>query len=825
MKNKIKTILSIIIIFFFNISSNSEEINYSSNSIKILENGKIISGEGDVQILVGKNIFISSEKFEYNKETGLYKIFNDVQFKDNLNKINASGSEFILSTLDNKILSKTKSKIIYNEIYNIDLKSFEYDITDRKISSNEFAKIEDNIDNYFELYEFLFDLKTNKFLGKELKFIDNQQNKYLLNEVMINTNNDKVYGKDVKFLDNQQNKYLLNEVMINTENDNLYGKDLSIEFNKSLFGNSNNDPRLKAKSVKIKDQSSFLKKGVFTSCSKDNDCPPWSMYAEEIEHNKIDKTINYKNAWLKIYDRPVVYFPKFSHPDPTVERKSGFLPPTFSSSRNIGSSVTIPYFHVLSENKDMTFKPKVFLNNEIVLQNEYRQENKNSSHIADFSIASSDFLFSKNTTKSHFFSNSKFELSNDFFNQSSIELNLENVRNDEYLKVYKIESDQIDIDTNTLHSYLSFDTEKNDIEFYTSLEVYEDLSKDKQSRHEFIYPNYTVQKRILSEKGNDLVLKSYGNQRKYDTNVYEGIIINDLEFNTFSKFSNKGLVTNYKVLFKNTNIDAKNSNSHKDKFEQTLSTVMQYNMELPLKKESMEFINNFTPKVALMYSPNKSKNLSSDNRRMDTSNIYSINRISNNETVEGGASLTYGTIFNKINKKNNQDILNFEISSLLRIEENPDLSISSSIGKKTSDIFGNFEIYPDENLSFKYNFSIDNNFDKTNYDSISTKFKINKFVTSFEYSDEKNNLINESFTSNSSSFEIDKNNSINFNVRRNNEKSATEFYNLIYNYKNDCLLASIKFNKEFYKDSDLKPEKEIFFTLSLIPFGGVTTEN
>ena len=142
-----------------------------------------------------------------------------------------------------------------------------------------------------------------------------------------------------------------------------------------------------------------------------------------------------------------------------------------------------------------------------------------------------------------------------------------------------------------------------------------------------------------------------------------------------------------------------------------------------------------------------------------------------------------------------------------------------------SDVFGNIELYPNKDLSLKYNFSIDNNFDKTNYDAISTKFRINKFVTSFEYSDEKNNLINESFTSNSSSFEIDNNNSINFNVRRNNEKSATEFYNLIYNYKNDCLVASIKFNKEFYKDSDLKPEKEIFFTLSLIPFGVVTTNN
>ena len=145
---------------------------------------------------------------------------------------------------------------------------------------------------------------------------------------------------------------------------------------------------------------------------------------------------------LKIYDVPTFYFPRFSHPDPTVKRKSGFLPPTFSNSQNIGSSVSIPYFHVLSENKDMTLKPKLFLNNEIVLQNEYRQENKNSSHIADFSIASSDFLSSKNTTKTHFFSNSKFELRNDFFNQSNIEVNLENVTNDDYLKVYKIDGDQ-----------------------------------------------------------------------------------------------------------------------------------------------------------------------------------------------------------------------------------------------------------------------------------------------------------------------------------------------------------------------------------------------
>jgi LPS-assembly protein len=757
MKNKKKIIiLFLITIFFFNTGVAFEKIDYSSNTIKILENGKIISGEEDVQIVIDENIFINSEKFEYNKETGLYKIFGNVEFNDKTNNIVASGSEFIFSTFENKILSKEKSKIFYNKTYDIDFNNFEYDIDNQKIISNDLVKIKDDINNYFELYEFLIDLELNKFVGKEIKFIDNQQNEYSLKEVLI------------------------------------------------------------------KEQSSFLKKGVFTSCNKDNDCPPWSMYAEEIEHDKISQTIKYKNAWLKIYDVPTFYFPRFSHPDPTVKRKSGFLPPKFSSSKNIGSSVTIPYYHVLSENKDMTFKPKLFFNNEIVLQNEYRHKNKNSSHIADFSIASSDVLSSKNSTKMHFFSNSRFNINDNFFNESNIELNLESVSNDTYLKVYKIDFDQINNDTNTLHSYLSLDAEKDDIELYTSLEVYEDLSKDKQSRHEFIYPNYTIQKRMLSKNGDNLVLKSYGNQRKYNTNLYEGIVINDFEISSIPKFSNKGVITNYKMLFKNTNVDAKNSNKYKDKFEQNLASVVQYNAKLPLKKENKEFINNFTPKFSLMYSPNKTKNLSLDKRRIDTNNIFSMNRISNNETVEGGASLTYGAIFNKVNKETYEDTLNFEISSLLRINENPDLPTTSTIGKKMSDIFGNIEFKPNKNVSLKYDFSIDNNFDKTNYDSLSTKFKINKFVTSFEYSDEKDNSINESYTSNSSSFEINKNNSINFNTRRNNKKSATEFYNLIYNYKNDCLVASVKFNKEFYKDSDLKPEKEILLTLSLIPFGGAS---
>ena len=46
--------------------------------------------------------------------------------------------------------------------------------------------------------------------------------------------------------------------------------------------------------------------------------------AKKIEHDKDKKQINYENAVLNIYNIPVLYFPKFFHPDPTVDRQTGF---------------------------------------------------------------------------------------------------------------------------------------------------------------------------------------------------------------------------------------------------------------------------------------------------------------------------------------------------------------------------------------------------------------------------------------------------------------------------------------------------------------------
>ena len=61
-------------------------------------------------------------------------------------------------------------------------------------------------------------------------------------------------------------------------------------------------------------------------------------------HDNIKKTIYYENAIVKVYDIPLFYFPRLSHPDPTVKRRSGFLVPSIYDTKNLGSGVSIPYF-------------------------------------------------------------------------------------------------------------------------------------------------------------------------------------------------------------------------------------------------------------------------------------------------------------------------------------------------------------------------------------------------------------------------------------------------------------------------------------------------
>lgn len=105
-------------------------------------------------------------------------------------------------------------------------------------------------------------------------------------------------------------------------------------------------------------------------CNKE---PLWQLKARKVRHDYDKKDVYYNDAWLEIKGVPVFYTPFLSHPDPTVKRRSGFLPPSISSSSYLGAAIQPRYYWDISDQEDLTFSPILSLDKGLVLGGQYNK--------------------------------------------------------------------------------------------------------------------------------------------------------------------------------------------------------------------------------------------------------------------------------------------------------------------------------------------------------------------------------------------------------------------------------------------------------------------
>jgi LPS-assembly protein len=117
--------------------------------------------------------------------------------------------------------------------------------------------------------------------------------------------------------------------------------------------------------------------GVYTACApcKDDPSKPplWQVKGMRIIHDQIDKMLYFENAQLEFFGIPMAYLPYFSAPDPTVKRKSGFLAPIYSTNSTYGVGIEIPYYWAIAPDYDATFNPRFMTEQGVLLQGEFRQ--------------------------------------------------------------------------------------------------------------------------------------------------------------------------------------------------------------------------------------------------------------------------------------------------------------------------------------------------------------------------------------------------------------------------------------------------------------------
>ena len=404
-----------------------------------------------------------------------------------------------------------------------------------------------------------------------------------------------------------------------------------------------------------------------------------------------------------------------------------------------------------------------------------------------------------------------------------LKINYQKVSNDNYLQLFNLQSPLLLDDNSVLESIIEFDLEHKNYDLTTSFEMYETLSGANSDRYQYVLPSYNFSKNFLWDdiKGN-LNFNSQGNNTLSQTNIVTTSISNNLKYTTLNNYFDSGIQTYFEIFLKNINTVGKNNTTYKNSPQSELMSSYSYNTSFPLVKKNSKTFNTLVPKLSLKFSPHDMKNNSDTSRRIDASNVFSSDRLGLGNSFEAGESITLGLDFKKekINSLNViEKYIDFKLASVFRLNEEKNIPIDSTLNKKSSNIFGEFNFQPIKNISFGYNFSLTDDLDTLEYNSFTTTLNFNNFSTTFDYLEETGVVGQANIIENSTTYNFNDQNYISFNTRRNRRLNLTEFYDLVYEYKNDCLIAAIKYDKKYYNDVDIKPLEQLFFSITIVPLG------
>ena len=785
----------------------ADEITYLKNDEKVYTNGNSKA--------VNENNTITALSLKYDKIKNVFEAKKNAVVTDLEKETTIYADEITYLKNDEKVFTKGKTRALIENKYKFNSEDVSYYRNLGDLTSQKESLVEDESGNIYKVKNFKYNINKEELKGKEVQVL-------------------------AKVEENKIDQYFFSEGFFNFKDKSHLAKETKIKTHKDVFGDQNQDPRLYGSSSFSDKDKTVVNNGIFTSCKLNDDCPPWSIKAEKITHDKIKKDMIYRNAILKIYDVPILYFPKFFHPDPSVKRRTGFLQPQFNNSEILGSSLYIPYFKTLGPDKDVTIKPTFFEKitkfekEKYILQSEFRKKGENSALITDFAFLRDYTSLADNKTKNvnHLFLNYTNDLQNPSYLESKFEAQIEKVTNDTYLKVFQnnlFDTPVMPDSQSTLNSNLKLYLEKDDQNLTTGIEIYENLGVKHSDRYQYTLPYYDFSKNLTSLIENNnltglLNFYSTGTNKLSNTNNLRSTVVNDINYSSNDYISKLGFKNNFQLYFKNLNAVGKNDSIYTSNAQIDGMSILKIDTSYPLLRSQNTIEESLTPKISFRLNPgNNMDNYSGTSRNINADNIYDINRLGLSNDFEAGKSLTLGLDYKFDQLENNEledtkdKYLELKLATVFRDQNENNIPTSSTINRKNSDLFASINNQLFENISLTYDFSLDNDYKTINSNAIETKISINNFITTFNFIEQRNEIGSTHLLSNITEYQVNENTSLKFSTRRNKEINLTEYYDLSYEYKNDCLTAALRFNKSFYQDNDLKPTEDLFFSITLIP--------
>jgi len=149
------------------------------------------------------------------------------------------------------------------------------------------------------------------------------------------------------------------------------------------------------------------------------------------------------------------------------------------------------------------------------------------------------------------------------------------------------------------------------------------------------------------------------------------------------------------------------------------------------------------------------------------------------------------------------------------------MSSESSLDEKLSDFVGTSKFSLGDKFKFDYNFSLDQSYQEINYSDFGSTINFNVASLNFNYLKEQKHYGDNKYFETELNLNRNSNEKISLKGKRNLITNSAEYYDLSYEYFNDCLRAGIVYRREFYNDSEIEPENSLMFKITLIPFGNI----
>ncbi len=463
--------------------------------------------------------------------------------------------------------------------------------------------------------------------------------------------------------------------------------------------------------------------------------PIIQLKATKIIHDKEKEIVEYKNAYFEFSGQPFFYLPYFSHPSPTVKRKSGFLTPSYFRNVYLGDTFVIPYYYVIDDHHDITLKPRFHTHRNPLLFIQHRKNFFNGEIKNELSNTYSK-TGNHQELLGHIESYGKFELKNN----TNLRYQIYRTTDRHFLHAYKLNYEDV------LESKINIEKFNNNNYYSFSSYNFQDLRPLVNNKETpVIFP------RVNINLNSDFKYNSFNNSSDIEVlNLQreDGVKMQKLFFSHTLKYpllSKEGSI--YEIgahlntgIYKINNYDNPISGIFKeDYYKYKFFPQVTFQFSKPLYKQTRKSKQILEPKLLLVGAPNTGNDLhipneDSRNFDLDFPDLFNKNRLSGTDRLDSGSRVDYGLNYINVNIKKNS-LTSISLGQSYRLKKDVFGSSNSGSNNYFSNFLGEIKVNPTDLINISSNFSLIPKNGALSYaissialGSLDTRFSINHLI-------------------------------------------------------------------------------------------------